>query len=887
MPRNPYRGLRAFTEADAPDFFGRSAIVRQVVDRFADAGPDARFVAVVGPSGCGKSSLVRAGVVPALRDGALGEPVLVTELSPGAEPYDELEAALGRVAVRAVRRLGDVIRGSSRGLLEAAELAIPGDTDVVIVIDQFEELFTLTTHEAVRTDFLECIRVACADPDSRVRVIATLRADFYDRPLVYPRFGELLASRTEAIPPLQPDELEQAIRGPAERAGVSLEPGLVAAMIADAAHQPGALPLIQFTLTESFDRQHDGCMTLATYRELGGIVGSLSASADEAVRLASRDERHAIRQVFLRLVALGEGRSDTRRRVARGALDSLDIEDATIDRVLDTFGRLRILTFDREPATREPTVEIAHEALLDAWPRLRRWIDEAREDLRQERVLIRVAGEWLAAGQDPSFLLRGARLEQAEAWLQKTDLALGHDVRRYVVASIAERTRERDADEQRRVRETEIERRSARRLRALVAVFAAAALVAGSLTLVATDQGRRAERAAAVSTVRELAAASVANLEGDPELAVLLAVEAVERSRAGAGAVAPEAEEALHRAIAASRIVATIPTARGPIATSVDGPDRRPRCGKPGPRGDLRPRRNAGSCVRCTRRGDHRHGVRPDRRESHHGRVRRMAPRMGPGRWGPPVESTRPRTGDGGHARCARLPRGRPLAPGRSHPRPGRQDRTCRPDDLRSESVRGPFAVGCAQSRWGANRDGHGTPERRRDRADRRDSPARAMASHSERRSMPGSTANCRGARTAGISRAPRSCGTPRPATSCIRPNTAPSREARAGVPTEAGWSRDPAGPLRYGSSGRTSSDRRCRFPLPGRTPSRTSRSSEAMRGLATASDAIRLWDVRLFGDAEHASLSLPTEYASGLGFTDTGTLVIAADTDQRPSSVF
>ena len=369
--RNPYRGLRAFTEADARDFFGRTASVRQVIDRLGDAGPGARFVAVVGPSGCGKSSLVRAGVVPALRDGASGGPILVTELSPGTHPFDELEAALSRVAVRAVRRMGDVLRGSPRGLIEAVDRAVPGEAGVTIVIDQLEELFTLTADEAERTDFLECVRVASVDPDSRVRVIATLRADFYDRPLVYPRFGRLLASRTETIAPLQPDELEHAIRGPAERAGVRLEPGLVAEMIADAAHQPGALPLIQFTLTEVFEHRAGGEMTMATYHELGGIVGTLSTSADEAVRHAGPDERRAIRQVLLRLVALGEGRPDTRRRVGRATLDALGLDPSAIDGVLDTFGRLRILTFDREPASREPTVEIAHEALLDAWPRLR------------------------------------------------------------------------------------------------------------------------------------------------------------------------------------------------------------------------------------------------------------------------------------------------------------------------------------------------------------------------------------------------------------------------------------------------------------------------------------------------------------------------------------
>ena len=424
-----------------------------------------------------------------------------------------------------------MLRGSSRGLLEAVERAVPGDADVIVVVDQFEELFTLTTDEGERTDFLECIRVACADPDSRVRVIATLRADFYDRPLLYARFGELLASQTEAIAPLQPDELEQAIRAPADRASVHLEPGLVADMIADAAHQPGALPLIQFALSQLFDRRSDGGMTLATYRDLGGIVGTLSSSADDVVGRADRDERRAIRQILLRLVSLGEGRADTRRRVARSAFDRLDLDRSMIDRVLDTFGRLRILTFDREPATREPTVEIAHEALLDAWPRLRRWIDEAREDLRQEGILTRASEEWLAAAKDPSFLVRGARLEQADAWVRTTDLALGHDVRRYLTASVAQRDEESRESEQRRAHEVEIERRSARRLRGLVAVFAAAALVAGSLTLVAADQSRRAGHEAAVSAVRELSAASGASLDEDPERSVLLAIEAVERSR--------------------------------------------------------------------------------------------------------------------------------------------------------------------------------------------------------------------------------------------------------------------------------------------------------------------------------------------------------------------
>src|SRR5688500_7961130 len=280
--RNPYKGLRPFTEADARDFFGREGLIRRLVARLGEAGPGSRFLAVVGASGSGKSSVVRAGLVPAIRDGALGGPEgpFVAERFPGEHPIDELEAALLRIAVHPVPRLRERLDSGSRGLLEAVDLVAPSDAEVVVVVDQFEEAFTLTTDERERELFLESLRVAAADPESRLRVIVTLRADFYDRPLIYPRRGELLAERTEAVPPLTPDELEQAIRGPAERVGVRPEPGLVAEMIADIAHQPGALPLLQYALTELFERRDDDRLTLAAYQELGGIAGALSARAE-------------------------------------------------------------------------------------------------------------------------------------------------------------------------------------------------------------------------------------------------------------------------------------------------------------------------------------------------------------------------------------------------------------------------------------------------------------------------------------------------------------------------------------------------------------------------------------------------------------------------------
>ena len=571
--RNPYKGLRAFTEADALDFFGREQLTRRLISRLGETGPGSRFLAVVGPSGGGKSSVVRAGLVPAVRHGALAgaEDPFIAEMFPGAHPLDELEAALLRIAVRPVARLHERLDSSSRGLLEAVDLVAPGQAEAVLVVDQFEEVFTLTKEERERELFLEALRVAVADPGSRLRVIVTLRADFYDRPLIYPRFGELLAERTEAVPPLTPDELEQAIRGPVERVGVQPEPGLVAEMIADVAHQPGALPLLQYALTELFDRRDEDRLTLTAYRELGGITGALSARAERIFEATDQQGRRATKQTFLRLVRLGEGRQDTRRRVARSELDALDVDQEAIGTVVDTFGRHRLLTFDREPSTREPTIEIAHEALLSAWGRLRSWIDHAREDLRQERGLARATAEWRGSDGDPSFLIRGARLDQLETWASTTDLAIGRSERAYLKASVDEREREHGEEERRREHEGRIERRSARRLRGLVAVFAAAALIAGSLTVVATSQSNRRQRETRVATARELATAAVANIAVDPELSVLLASRAVETTRSSDGTVLPEAEEALHRAVVASRLDLEVPGAGGNLAGAPRG----------------------------------------------------------------------------------------------------------------------------------------------------------------------------------------------------------------------------------------------------------------------------------------------------------------------------
>ena len=401
-------------------------------------------------------------------------------MQPGHHPLEELDAALMRVAVRPPAGLLARLESGPRGLVEVVDAILPEGTELLLVVDQLEEVFTLTESEDDRALFLESLRVATAEPSSRLRVVATLRADFYDRPLRYPRIGQLLGSTTEVLSALTPEELERAIVRPAERAGLRIEGGVVPQIAADVAEQPGALPLVQYALTELYDRREDGRLTLEAYRDIGGVGGALAASAEHLYATRQPAGRNAVRQLFLRLVTLGEGVADTRRRVTRSELSTIEVDASAMESALDTYGRHRLLTFDRDPATREPTVEVAHEALLGAWERLRGWIEEAREDVRMHRRLSDAAREWERNRRESSFLLAGSRLDQFESWGSATNLALGLEERGYLVASVARRDEERAAEAARNLRERTLERRSVKRLRALVVALTAAALVDGN-----------------------------------------------------------------------------------------------------------------------------------------------------------------------------------------------------------------------------------------------------------------------------------------------------------------------------------------------------------------------------------------------------------------------
>jgi WD40 repeat protein/DNA-binding SARP family transcriptional activator len=563
--RNPYKGLRAFIEADAADFFGREAVTNRLLRRLEEDEEGSRFLAVVGPSGSGKSSVVRAGLIPALRRGAIddSEHWYVIDVLPGSHPFRELETALLGVAVEPPPSLLDDLQRDALGLVRAADRVLPDpDAELLIVLDQLEEVFTLVTDEEERARLLETVWAAALEPASRIRIVATLRADFFDAPLSIRGFGDLLAARTEAITPMSPEELERAIVAPADRAGLGVEPRLLAAMVADVVDRPGTLPLLQYALTELAERRADGILTLEGYRQIGGVSGALARRAEQLFGAMNDQAAQACRQLFLRLVTLGEGSEDTRRRVPRSELAPL-ADARAMEGVIEAFGRHRLLSFDRDPATREPTVEIAHEAMLGAWTRLRGWITDARDDIRTQRQLMRAATEWATAGKDRSFLLRGARLAQISSWAEATNLALSSNERGYLSESVAERDEERTNEEARRNHEIALERRSVRRSRALVAVFAAAALVAASLTFVANRESGRAEHASRLATARELAAAAMANLDDDVERSLLLAIRAVDTTRSVDGTVLPEAREALHAAVQADRVVTTFPG--GPV----------------------------------------------------------------------------------------------------------------------------------------------------------------------------------------------------------------------------------------------------------------------------------------------------------------------------------
>ncbi|WP_167485984.1 hypothetical protein [Nocardia terpenica] len=471
----PYVGLAPFQPDDADRFHGRERLTDEVVSRIRRQ----RFLAVFGASGSGKSSLLRAGVLPRIRLGdtdraVSGWPTLL--FTPGPHPLEECAAQLAALgsqsAATICRETAENPRALHLSVLQALATH-PDDVDLLIVVDQFEELFTLCDNHGERADFLAALLTAVRAANSRTRVILGVRADFYARCGQHPDLVDALHDAQLLVGPMSTEELRRAIVQPAADAQCTVEGALLARIIADTAGQATVLPLVSHAMRETWRRRRGNSLALAGYEAAGGIRHALAQTAETIYSAMSPPQQRLLRATLLRLVALGEATEDTKRRVAA---DSLPAEAGPI---LEDLARARLVTLDAG------SVEITHEALLQAWPRLRGWLDGDRAGLRTHQQLLDTTATWIREHRDPGILYRGGRLATAAEWVRNhgDDMLLGGQVRDFLAASARQ------------------ERRLIRLRRAAVALLTVLALAASGAAVVAFQQGSnaRAQRDRAVA----------------------------------------------------------------------------------------------------------------------------------------------------------------------------------------------------------------------------------------------------------------------------------------------------------------------------------------------------------------------------------------------------
>jgi hypothetical protein len=495
----PYKGLGRYEPDDAGFFYGRERLVAELVTHIVGAG----LVGVVGPSGSGKSSLVRAGLLPALADGML----------PGSDSWRQVLMRPGEHPLRVLAEVGDHHSLSGAGGDTPLLRQLAGHERVLLVVDQFEEAFTICRDAAERAAFLATLAEA-ARADNLVTVVVAVRADYYGHCAADPDLASLLAANHLLVGPMSSGELRRAVELPARRAGLQLEPGLAEAMIGEVADEPGGLPLLSCALLESWQHRHGRTLTLAAYEQTGGVRGAVARLAERAWLGLAPDEQAVARRILLRLAGPGEGEGVVRRRVP---LD--EVAPAGDERSRAVLGAL---VDQRLLSVGEDSVEVAHEALLREWPRLRAWLEEDVQGRALHRHLIGAAREWDQSGRDLGELYRGARLTGALDWARDHDADLNELEREFLQAGRAAAERE-VADARRRA---EQEAHTSRRLRGLLAVLAGVlvlALVAGGLAL--TLRGR-AERVALVADARRLGAQAL--LEDELDRSLLLARQGVD-----------------------------------------------------------------------------------------------------------------------------------------------------------------------------------------------------------------------------------------------------------------------------------------------------------------------------------------------------------------------
>lgn len=453
--RNPYRGLRKFTEDEAEFFFGRNVAIQSLLDTIqyvvqTKTSRDVpKLVAILGPSGSGKSSLMRAGLIPALRQGRIegSQHWLIKVIVPERHPLNQLAAQFVELTGRGLPSLRTDLNTGPKALsqliLESLTLANkPDEALFVLAIDQFEEVFTLCEDEAERQAFLEQLLYVAQTGGSRCFIILNMRADFYGKVADYKRLAEIITLNQMLVSPMTEKEIREAILLPAEAVGLELEKALVETLLKDTIEAPGILPLLQHTLTELFHKRDGNVLTLEAYQEMGGVKGALAHQADAILDGMPMAQRHIVRRIFMRLVRPGEGGiPHTRRRAAFSEVITEVNEPTEIEKIIQILIEANLIVTSLDPETDEMILDVSHEALIREWPRLQSWLDWDRRGLQIRQQLSEAARGWETQGQDADSLYRGVRLLEVEEWVAGHPGEINPLEHAFITASIAARDR--------------------------------------------------------------------------------------------------------------------------------------------------------------------------------------------------------------------------------------------------------------------------------------------------------------------------------------------------------------------------------------------------------------------------------------------------------------
>ncbi|WP_433713595.1 AAA family ATPase [Nocardia sp. CA-084685] len=400
----PYLGLTSYREQHRDIFFGRTRSTAELVDLVQGAAADTDgIVVLIGASGAGKSSLVAAGLIPAVADNWS-----TAAMTPGARPL--------RALAKAFQADNAIAQPSADEVCTALD-QWSADRCRLLIVDQFEELFTACPDEREREAFLKVLHRCATRADDALAVVIALRADFYAQCLDYPILQHALEHRSYLLGPMRLDELAQALIGPANHAGLELESGLAELVITELcgvgdhenrqSYDPGALPLLSHVMAATWQHREGRKLTVTGYRKAGGVIGSIAATAEQAWSELSDTQQSCAKDVLLGLVAVASDSRDTRRIAVRPTLLQRTTDPVSATAALELLARTRLITLDSD------SVYLTHEIVLKAWPRLHTWIDEDRVGYLVRQRLEADAAEWHSTGQDRSLLYRGTRLETA------------------------------------------------------------------------------------------------------------------------------------------------------------------------------------------------------------------------------------------------------------------------------------------------------------------------------------------------------------------------------------------------------------------------------------------------------------------------------------------